>query len=251
MRKSRNGLSLVLVSVLAFGVACSDANEPLDDASQLNLDVATYVTDMTVDDLAMFDMHIEGIMGPMLGPPPPPPHFEDLTVTRDVTFYDEGSPSDTYDPDATDSLHIVVHMEGSHSRTGERGTITVEVNRDRDMWLTGLSGAEVEHVWNGTGSELSQSVHTDDTGEREYTMSSSSEVEDLVIGVPREENPWPLSGTVTRTVSVEGITREGDAFSHDRIVVITFDGTQIATLTVNGEEFEVDLADREPRRRHR
>ena len=55
----RSGRSAYRPFVLAFGVACSDANEPLDDASQLNLDVATYVTDMTVDDLAMVDMHIE------------------------------------------------------------------------------------------------------------------------------------------------------------------------------------------------
>jgi hypothetical protein len=251
MRTSRFGLVLALGSVLVIGTACSDTSEPLADTEQLNLDVATYVADMTADDLAMFDLHMEGILGPMRAPPPKPPHFEDLSVTRDVTFYDDGAPSDVFDPTETDSAHVVMHMEGSHTRTGERGTLSVEVSRDRDMWLTGLSGTEVERIWNGTGAEMSHSVHSDDDGEREYTMNSSSEVEDLVVGLPREENPWPLSGTVTRHISVAGVNREGEAFAHERTVVITFDGTQFATVTVNGEEFEVELANREPKRRHR
>jgi hypothetical protein len=251
MRKSQSGLALAIGVSLAFGAACNDANDPLGETGQLNLDVATYIADMTADDLAMFDLHMEGIMGPMLGPPPRPPRFEDLTVTRDVTFYAYDEGSDVYDADATDSLHIVMHMEGSHTRTGERGTLSVDVNRDRDMWLTGLYGAEVEHIWNGTGAELSRSVHTDDQGEREYTMSSSSQVEDLVIGLPREENRWPLSGTVTRVISVEGVNREGEAISHERTGILTFNGTQFATLTVDGEAFEVDLANRDPKRRHR
>jgi hypothetical protein len=251
MRQSRSVLTLAIVVSLGFGAACSDANDPVGDTDQLNLDVATYIADMTADDLAMFDLHMEGIMGPMRSPPRRPPRFEDLSMTRDVTFYADDEGSDVYDADATDSLHIVMHMEGSHTRTGERGTLSVDVNRDRDMWLTGLSGAEVEHIWNGTGAEFSHAVHTDDLGEREHAMSSSSQTEDLVIGLPREENPWPLSGTVTRTVSVEGVNHEGEAFSHERTAVITFDGTQFATLSVNGEEFEVDLANREPKRRSR
>ena len=251
MRKFRNYMGLALGAAVVFGVACSDATDPATDAEQLDFDVAAYVADMTADDLAMFDLHMEGIMGPMLGPPHRPPHFGDLTVTRDVTFYDDGLPSETYHAEATDSLHIVMHMEGSHTRTGDRGTLTVDVNRDRDMWLTGLSGTEVEHTWNGVGSELSHSVHTDDQGDREYTMRSSSTVADLVVGLPREENRWPLSGTVTRQVSVEGVNAEGEPFSHERTVVVTFNGTQFVTMTVNGEEFELDLANRDPKRPHR
>jgi hypothetical protein len=251
MRKSTICLTLGLGVALVVGAACSDASAPRDDANQLDLDVATYVADMTADDLAMFDLHLEAIIGPIPAPPPRPPHFGDLTITRDVTFYDDNVAADAYDPIATDSLHIVMHMEGSHTRTGDRGTLSVDVNRDRDMWLTGLSGTEVQHTWNGVGSETSHSVHTDDAGEREYTMSSSSEVEDLVVGLPREEYPWPLSGTVTRTVSVEGMNSSGESFSHERTVVVTFDGTQFATLTVNGDTFELDLANREPMRHPR
>lgn len=250
MRKYRSVVQFALGAAAVLGAACSDSTDPPPDAAQLSLDVAAYVADMTADDLAMLDHHVLGIMGPMLGPPHRPPHFGDLTISRDVTFFDDGAPSEVYDAEATDSIHIVMHMEGSHTRTGDRGTLTVDVNRDRDMWLTGISGSEVEHTWNGSGSELSRSVHSDEQGDREYTMSSSSTVEALVVGLPREDNPWPLSGTVTRQVSVEGINREGDAFSHERTVVITFNGTQVVTMTVNGEEFEVDLANRDPKRRH-
>jgi hypothetical protein len=62
--------------------------------------------------------------------------------------------------------------------------------------------------------------------------------------VPRAENPWPLSGTITRVITVVITNGPNGDVTHERTVVITFNGTQFVTLTVNGEEFELDLAAR-------
>jgi hypothetical protein len=91
---------------------------------------------------------------------------------------------------------------------------------------------------------------SDENGDRQYEMSSTSLVEDVVHGVPRLENPWPLSGTITRTVHVEILSGD-EAIVKDKTVVIKFDGDQYVTMTVDGEDFELDLAERHAHRRDR
>lgn len=242
---------LAAVPALLFAVACSDSPSSPEADDQLNLDVANYVADMTSDDLYMLDLYSSMTTSSALLSPPRPPRFADLTITRTVTFYDEGGAEQTaYDPLLTAEINFVFHMEGSHSRTGEMGSIDVDVNRDRDMWLSGLVGEETERLWNGTGSAaVSRSLISDEKGDRQYDMSSSTEVDNVLVQLPRSENPWPISGTITRQVHVEIVTDEGTVVK-DRTVVITFDGDQFVTITVNGEEFELDLARRHARRHH-
>ena len=116
------------------------------------------------------------------------------------------------------------------------------------MTITGLEGDETTRTANGTGSgTVSKSRHSDVNGDRSYEMTSTSITTDVVHTVPRKENPYPLSGTITRDVTVVIVNgRNGDK-TRTRHVVITFDGTQFAHLTVNGESFEVDLSARDGR----
>jgi len=82
-------------------------------------------------------------------------------------------------------------------------------------------------------------------------MSSSSVIADVVRAVPKEENDpfvprekilYPLSGTITRDVTVVILNgRNGDK-TRTKNVVITFNGTQFVTMTVDGEPREVDLS---------
>ncbi len=241
---------LAALPALLFAVACSDSpNSPAETDQQLSLDVANYVADMTSDDLYMLDLYSGMATGPVLASGSHPPRFFDLTITRDVTFYDElGEVQAGYDPLLTAEINIVFHMEGSHARTGEMGSLDVEVNRDRDMWLSGLLGEETERLWNGTGSAAVSRTRISDTiGDRQYDMSSSTVVENVLVRLPRSENPWPISGTITRQVHVEIVWDEGTVVK-DFTVVITFDGDQFVTITVNGEPFELDLAERNARR---
>ena len=45
---------------------------------------------------------------------------------------------------------------------------------------------------------MSRSHHSDENGDRSYDMTSTTVISDVVHAVPREENPYPLSGTITR-----------------------------------------------------
>jgi hypothetical protein len=81
-------------------------------------------------------------------------------------------------------------------------------------------------------------------GNLEFSMNSAETISNVVIPVPRTESSWPLSGTITRHVTVAFTGGPRDGTTEERNVTITFNGTQVATVTVNGESFEFDLATR-------
>jgi hypothetical protein len=161
--------------------------------------------------------------------------------TRSFTFYDvDGVEQDRYDPLTTESIHIVHDIMGAVLRDGW----SASVSRERDKTVSGLAGEETERTWNGTGSEeISHSRHLEDGSERSYDASGTVVYDDVVVPIPGSDPRWPLSGTVTRSMTV---TRTGPNGTETRTVdiVITFNGTQFATAVVNGVEMEIDLATR-------
>ena len=72
-------------------------------------------------------------------------------------------------------------------------------------------------------------------------------IEDIIHPVPRTDDAWPLSGTITRDVTINVINGPDGDVTKSRTVVITFDGTNLATMTVSGETFEVDMSTRSGR----
>ncbi len=78
-------------------------------------------------------------------------------------------------------------------------------------------------------------------------MTSTSAIEDVVHPVPRTDDAWPLSGTITRNVTVNIVNGPNGDETKTRTVVITFNGTNLPTMTVDGESFEIDLSTRSGR----
>jgi len=246
------------VPLLLFIGACSDVSSPDSaDEATVNLDVARYVADQTVDDVTL--MNTEADRATVLVPAAPAvcrrtqQGFEcardtwagsqSLQITREVTFYDaDGNVQDGYDPDSTAAINFYFLLEGERSNDFVSGT----VSRERDFTVSGLLGTETERVWDGTGTtETSRTRTTDSNGTRTYDMSSSTTVDSVVIAVPRGDS-WPLAGTITREVHVEVVNGVGDTNTRDRTVVITFNGTQFVSITINGETTcELDLETRE------
>jgi hypothetical protein len=170
--------------------------------------------------------------------------------SRTVTFYDAaGNEQQGFDHLLTASMNIVSVIENSASR----GDWSATVERSRDMTVSGMAGEETSRTWNGTGtSEVSRSRLAGDS-ERSFDLSSSSVVTDVIRGLPRGDNPYPLSGSISRTLTINIVSGPNGDETRTREVTIVFDGTNIAILTVNGEIFEVDLdaraEDRASRRR--
>ncbi len=231
--KFKNNTGLIVLAALA--IAACDATGPADDIdNQLNEDVALVAADAALDDLTQ--MFIPVGTASFDGAAPP------NTRSRIVTFFEDGVEVAAYNPATTDSMRVEVLVSGAVVR----GNWSASVERTRDLMVTGLEGAETTRIWNGTGSsDVSRSVHNDSTGARSYDFSAEGQIIDVVRGVPRSANPWPLSGSITRTVVVTIVNGPNGDETRTRDVTIVFDGTQFAAITVNGETFVLDLAARD------
>lgn len=230
-----------LLTAVAMAACDDDATAPQPVVEALDEDVALLVADAVQEDLDVMNTVIPAGAGMAAMAD----NVSEFTRSRTVTFFDaEGVEQDAYDPLTTDAVNSVVELSGERSR--DRVAFTVE--RFRDLWVRGLDGEETERTWNGEGTEDRSRVRFQDGDEvRSYTFSGSFLIEDVVRGVPRSENPWPLSGTITRSLTIEVTTANGSR-TVNREVVVTFDGTATATVSVNGEVFDLDLNSRDRNR---
>jgi hypothetical protein len=166
---------------------------------------------------------------------------EGVTFTREVTFFDAAGnvQAGGYDPATTDAIRIV----SSSSGTMGRSFWTATTQRGRDMTISAL--LTDAHVLNGTGSgTVYRSGNPQEGLEKTFDMSSAATWTNVVHVQPQDENPWPLSGTVARHVTVS-VTENGVVTqTKDVETLITFNGTQFVTMIVDGEAVEIDLADR-------
>jgi hypothetical protein len=165
-----------------------------------------------------------------------------LTLTRDYALFDaSGAAQSAYDAATTASANFHVSVTGVHTAVAGQDT----VDRTRSFTVSGLAGAETSRTWNGTGARNDGGYRNGADATRTYHTNDALTVSNVIVNLPRSSNPWPVSGTITRQISgtasvvKNGITK---SFSVDRTVTITFDGTQNATVTVNGNTYTLDLS---------
>jgi len=245
----RNTARLGTLGLAALLAACANdsATTAPTSSATLNSDVAAFTAEAVGQD-------IEFMHGPRgqwgLGFGGEFGRFDCVTVERDgftfertCTYYDgAGAEQEAYDALTTASAAFHVSLSGSFDR-GDWGSSSF--SHTRDLTVTGLEGEETARTWNGTGSGMMTGIRmTRDSATVQMDMTSTGSITDLVIPVPRTETSWPLSGTITYSVSVTFTGGVHDGETKTRDVTVTFDGTQYATVTVNGETFTIDLAKR-------
>jgi hypothetical protein len=221
-------LKLGLVALFtAYLAACgTDTSGPANFSDEvIDADIAMLAADGALDDLSA--MHERTARGA----------FEH---TRTVLFFGEGdAPQNEYHPTETMWIEITSEMSGEITRDNWSATM----NRNREIEITGLLGEETERTVNGVGSESSTRVrNSDEFGTRTYVMSGTSVINNVVHGVPREEFPHPLSGSITRDIEVVITNGPNGDETRSRTVVITFNGTEFPEMTVDGVPFEVDMS---------
>lgn len=186
----------------------------------------------------------------------PPEDQDGITVTHEVTFLDaSGATQDAFDETTTDQ--VIFHMSisgtgmpplgrpgrGFHDDRPDVQPLESTVERERWLTASGLAGDNDVVTWNGTGESTAVHSFLLDGVEWTRAVSTQSTVTDVVIPYPRVEDAWPLSGSITEHLTHTGAGPNGDV-SQEIEAVITFDGTQFATVTVNGETFQIDLSER-------
>ena len=78
-------------------------------------------------------------------------------------------------------------------------------------------------------------------------MSGTFTYSDVVVPVPGSETRYPISGTITRSMTGSVVNGPDGDETRTVNITITFDGDETATIVVNGEEREIDLTTREGR----
>ncbi len=228
----------LIISLLALA-ACSDSAGLESFEDSLTLDVAMIAADAAIDEF--------GDVGLLFGGG----GTSTRNGTHTATFYDkDGNVLPAHDP-ATSWIHLVIESSHEFSRDSWSATGT----RSRDLVISGLDGEETTRIVNGTGSSsMTRSQHTDEDGtSRTYSMLSTSTIVDVVHPVPRTDDSWPLSGTITRDVTINIVDGPDGDDTKSRTVVIIFNGTNLVTMTVyieaavDGESFELDLSTRSGR----
>lgn len=244
---------LVSMGVIALS-ACdsSDTSGPEHSADSLleslvTLDVASVAGDAFIEDVADLWLDFDVGLGDQFEASANQVSHESShvrTVTK--TFYDaEGNEQEAYDKVTTASVHVVSEVSRDRSRENESGTKSFSSStlRTRDKTITGLEGDETTRTANGTGTQSkSRSRHSDEKGDRNYDMTGTTVISDVVHGIPKWKNPYPLSGTITRDITAVIVNGRNGNETRTKHVAITFDGTHLAHFTVNGELFEVDLS---------
>lgn len=166
-----------------------------------------------------------------------------FTITLDRTFYDiDGNALQQWDPSA---VRAVVNSWVRGAITGVRYQATV--GRTGVLNVSGLAAAVDTLVFDGTATDTTDARFTSLDGLRTVDVHVlSTRVLTTVRALKnRTVNPWPLSGTATWTVSVDKYAngpRGGIEAHYQAVVVMTFDGTQSADVSVNGRyHYRVDL----------
>ena len=253
-------LSVMAVALGVTVAGCESSSPSAGDPTVF--DAAIIAADGGLEDLEMMHgpgLGLRGIVFPALtGGRPDCPKTQDVFLcdpiqrdgidyTRTITYRDvSGAPQDAYDENTTASIEYMISVQGERGREGWSASI----DRTRNFTVTGLQDGTGTATWNGTSAgTMSRSRHSEDGQSRTYDVSASGTVTDVVIPFPRTDDGWPLSGTITRSVSLT-LTNGEDTRSREREVIIEFNGTSEVTVTVGDETFTLDLSQRMGRGRH-
>jgi hypothetical protein len=250
MRTTRSTGAVCALVILA---ACGGDNLAQNDAlsPMLNRDVAQVAADGAAEDVELMGGP-GGLLGFAFAAPQAPAderrHLcdsktrEGLTVTRTCVFKDAGGTvQSAYDPITTATAEIRVTVEGSVVRENWEA----EISRVRELVATGLEGTETARTWNGTGQgDVTRSRHREGQETRSYNAVYTTTITNVVVPVPRTEDSWPMSGTITKNAQLTVIGGPNDGRVVERLVTIAFNGTQFVPITINGTSYTFDLKTR-------
>ena len=104
---------------------------------------------------------------------------------------------------------------------------------------------------NGHGTQQDTVTYSDSVGVKTYILNNDVRTLNLIRKAPEQQNPYPMSGTVTITIngSMSWVPlANGEANKVTRsvsgVAVVTFNGTQTASLAVGGKTCDLNLQTR-------
>ena len=154
-----------------------------------------------------------------------------------------GAALNAFSPTLTASANFKWSLTGTITKPRWSGTMS----RNRDITFSGLNASSLAITVNGTGSgERQRTVFLRDSAgpnglTREYSMDASLEIRSVVTSAIALPDAYPASGTITRNYSVTRTDATNGTTTTTRNSVVTFNGTALVSLVVNGKEFILNL----------
>lgn len=168
-----------------------------------------------------------------------------LALTRQIRFWEGSAYGLWWDSTKTDSVNHRATLTGSFSPALDPAK-TVWVNRaDTATMVVDRSASPVLHVWTRAGTRADSARYTTENVTRDFQYTAFDTATAVAFAMPRSQYPWPRSGTVVHDITTHFTATRG-AGTYTRTVthrvVVTFDGTQTATLQVGALTCSLDLA---------
>lgn len=167
-----------------------------------------------------------------------------FTYTRSYAYSNAaGAAMNAFSPTLTAAANFKWSISGTITKTRWSGSMS----RNRDITFSGLNGNSLAITVNGTGSgERQRTVFLRDSAgpnglTREYNMDASLVIRNVVTSAVALPDAYPASGTITRSYSVTRTDATNGTTTTTRNSVVTFNGTALVSLVVNGKEFILNL----------
>jgi hypothetical protein len=156
-----------------------------------------------------------------------------LTVSRSFAFYNaQGNTVQTYDAATVESVNFQAQIDGNFQRDI---VWSAGVHRTRNVTVSGLISMSPQRKWNGTGTGADTVMHIGLDGIRSLAGTATETVSNVVMPGKDAASQIPLSGSISLavayTASLQGVTASVSK-EVSRTIVVTFNGTQTATLQI-------------------
>ena len=165
-----------------------------------------------------------------------------LTVVRQIRFWEGTAYGLAWNPGVTDSVNHAWTASGtvnSVARPGKVWTIDDAASGTMRVLPTAAT-VNPQHSWSGSADRHESSSYTMNSVERTFDHTAHDVVDQVVFQMPRSQNPYPLSGTITRN-STNVFTAGSFTRTVMRMFVVTFNGTHIAQLMDGALTCDLDL----------
>lgn len=168
-----------------------------------------------------------------------------LALTRQIRFWEGTSYGLWWDSTRTDSVNHRATLTGSFDPALDPAK-TVWVDRaDTASMVVDRSATLVRHIWTRVGTRADSARYTTANVTRDFHYTAFDTATAVTFAMPRSQYPWPQSGTVVHDITTHFTATRGTGTYSRTVthrVVVTFDGTQTATLQIGALTCSLDLA---------
>jgi hypothetical protein len=162
-----------------------------------------------------------------------------LTITRQVRFWSGGSYALGWGTAVIDSVNHRWTRTGTFESAVKPGKM-FSINEADTASMVVTHSTPALHTWNGAGVVNDSSSYTVGSVTRIFAYSAADTAAALTFTMPRTQNPYPSSGSLSRNLTLH-VTAGAFDKTITRFAKVTFDGTSVAVLQVGALTCSLDL----------